>query len=242
MIAYTETEKSLLKAIVAEPDNDVPRCMLADELKTESFGPDQTARETLGEFIRVQVELARTPPCPACGGLPYLGGLPHECRQCHDLFEANRLRLLVTAECLLYTNGHKWCPASGCVLVAEDACGDMQQSPAPSPLARRLVFRRGFPDEVRHVRVADWVTPSVPRGRRSAEIRFGVGALTLDAHPTVTRVVVADQLLRASTGAWYWPHATLEPLGYPFHLQSHWAVKAEALRAMSAHLINLARS
>lgn len=74
-------ERAFLDSIIAAPDDDAPRLVYADWL--EDFG-----RPGRGEFIRVQVELARIPGCrhrPECLRLwpePYAG--PGHGPQCPD--------------------------------------------------------------------------------------------------------------------------------------------------------------
>jgi uncharacterized protein (TIGR02996 family) len=54
------TEAAFLAAIIERPDDDVPRLVFADWL-------DEHGQPERAEFIRVQVELAALPDCPACG-------------------------------------------------------------------------------------------------------------------------------------------------------------------------------
>lgn len=83
-------ERSLLDAILAHPDEDMPRLMYADWL--QEHGQDERA-----EFIRVQIELARLGQfggweCKVCGARPVpmaeleFGEVEHG-KGCYTLFE-----------------------------------------------------------------------------------------------------------------------------------------------------------
>ena len=68
----TQLDPGLLAAIIADPKNDDIRLIAADWL-------DEHGECDRAEFIRVQVELARTPrwlayPCKVCGATPCEGG------------------------------------------------------------------------------------------------------------------------------------------------------------------------
>lgn len=67
-LARTDTQRALLDAISANPDDDTPRLAYADSLDEAADG-ELTPR---GEFIRVQCELARIGPLPKCSGSHFL--------------------------------------------------------------------------------------------------------------------------------------------------------------------------
>lgn len=53
------TEADFLRAVIARPDDDAPRLILADWL-------DEQGQGERAEFIRVQCAIANPPGCPAC--------------------------------------------------------------------------------------------------------------------------------------------------------------------------------
>jgi uncharacterized protein (TIGR02996 family) len=64
-VTLTTTIAAMLAAVRESPDDDTPRLALADAL--DETDPDEGGDAGWAEFLRVQVELARTPPC---GHLP----------------------------------------------------------------------------------------------------------------------------------------------------------------------------
>lgn len=58
------TEEALLAAVLAAPNDDLPRLVLADHYEGELGQPERA------EFIRVQVEIAKVQACP----VPHNGG------------------------------------------------------------------------------------------------------------------------------------------------------------------------
>ena len=61
------TEAAILRAVCDQPDDDTPRLVYADWLEDyAAYTPDPAAAGTRAEFIRVQVELARTPGNMGC--------------------------------------------------------------------------------------------------------------------------------------------------------------------------------
>jgi len=133
------TADALLADIIAQRGDDTPRLILADWLEEH----EDPAR---GEFIRVQVELAKLPPCEfgdtMAGGARCFCG----CRRCdlgrreRELFQANDIRTL------------GWFglpqPWAG---VARLECFDED-----SPSYPYAVCRRGLIAEI-HCAAADWL-------------------------------------------------------------------------------------
>lgn len=122
----------LLAAVIADPEDDIPRLLYADAMEEDG----QTAR---AEFVRVQIELAKTPEriacdgmgipvCDDCGGDTDLDGV------CRSKVPNPKLDALRRREQELYGLLHPgiWGPMAG-LPVFSPAQGDLVSA-----------FRRGF--------------------------------------------------------------------------------------------------
>lgn len=98
---------ALLKAILAQPDEDMPRLMYADWLT-------ENGHESRGEFIRVQCELARMPEGDELTAGPYpepidpLDASEKRCRQCYTLKGRCRRHELMRRERQLWSMSLGW--------------------------------------------------------------------------------------------------------------------------------------
>lgn len=75
--------EALIRAVIEHPADNVPRLLLADYLEENGDANDRAR----AEFIRVQVELARTErPCPMGLANAEVGyrQSPHKCFMCSD--------------------------------------------------------------------------------------------------------------------------------------------------------------
>ena len=189
------TREGLMAAILAAPDDDLPRLVFADWL--EENGEAERA-----EFIRVQCELAKLPlykgdyaNCRNCDGDGYSEPPPYHriCRPCngtgkkdHANYTRNVLLRRRESELLTPTSKAKWFD------------GLMTHPASPN-----VKFRRGIVDEV-ECTLADWCGhnchqcagtgrsfpidgPSIPCRRCGGALVTGIGPTVLRASP-VTRV------------------------------------------------------
>lgn len=184
--------RAFLADIIAKPDDDLPRLVFCDWL--EGLGDDGAA--VRAEFIRVQVELAKTAgyvvsntdqtvmACAQCGeweGNSHRNGCQYSSlrRRERELFRRNYF------DWALPVRG-----ARQCAELAEDGTvGSMHWN---SEFHVEQVFRRGFVSEVR-CRLADWCGGY--RGRLVGHSDFaapGIGPEVVRRHP-VERVVLTDR-------------------------------------------------
>lgn len=278
----TETEKSLYKAILADPDNDIPRLMLADELISNSTPSDPPGgRAHFASFIMTQVEWSKTPECHLCldtgvmlDPLPGLashqfrsGGLREVCRCSASGATQKRkahLQLKFDANSLLSAFGSLWFPGRFHL----EGFDSQVVSPAwihysageslrrlSVPERPRLRVRRGFPHEVSHFRVEDWLSrpggPVPPGPNPCHEVALGapgLGAVLLSQCPTLSRAVPADVLDvyefrgREVGLGWAWPPHLLSSIGLPSRLNKTFSSPSDAADAMSEYLISEARN
>ncbi len=128
----TDTEAALMKAICADPDDDLPRLMLADHW--EEHG--QTDR---AEFCRIQMTLAGPSPCPT-------HGWDHNCADNNGYALRNRERELLNGSAATsYQPGLK----------NRDIWGVVYHLSPKVPNGMKEEFRRGFP-EIISCRGVDW--------------------------------------------------------------------------------------
>jgi uncharacterized protein (TIGR02996 family) len=125
----------LLRAIVEDPTDDLPRLLLADVL--------EEAGDPRGEFIRVQIELARLSRWP-CGGYYCNESVGHI--DCEDPARERRGALRRRERELLRTHGYRWKLDVNKLLVSRLADG---------------VFRRGFVASV-NLTCGDWCGAECP--------------------------------------------------------------------------------
>lgn len=213
----TDTGAALLKAIIANPDEDTPRLVYADYLQEN--GDDERA-----EFIRVQVALALL---PLCGGGDVVSA--GHCSTCRNVVEMRR-----HARELLGAHREKWLrvlcqkcggsgfnseidwPASnGCM-----ACNGTGDIGGLTESVHPATFARGFLDCVEGCRLADvFGRKMIPCAEcQKLSRRRGPGGATqmrcgncdggvrytdhqptawilrvFARHPTITRVPLADK-------------------------------------------------
>lgn len=220
MFTLTETERNLYKAILTEPDNDVPRLMLADELLANSTPSDPPGgREHFARFVATQVEWSQTPECPRCGDTgvipaPDRRPISHPSTDYRDLClicvhgsshqRQQHLRLKFEANSLLSMFGDSWFPGrSRLTGFGREAESGVAAHPAlvfrPEP--PHLVVRRGFPDEVQGFFVHDWLSrpggPVAPGPNPCGEVALpylGLGGALLLQYPTLRRATPWDTL------------------------------------------------
>ena len=99
------SEAAFLRTVCARPDDDLPRLVYADWLEEHSGDmPDPDAARARAEFIRVQVELARTPGNSGCyePGTDRPGHDPGtvRCRKCDLAVRAEKLFVRLPMESL----------------------------------------------------------------------------------------------------------------------------------------------
>jgi len=123
--------EALLRAILDNPDEDVPRLMYADEI--EGGDPDRAA------FIRDQVWLWAHPSCGSCTGPEWAAGKP--CGECRER-EERRGRVA----CQLFGRGlwQKFSDGANTIVPIGARWDDF------------LEYRRGFV-EVVHVHLREWL-------------------------------------------------------------------------------------
>jgi uncharacterized protein (TIGR02996 family) len=134
--------RGLLRAIVEDPADDVPRLLLADVL-------EEAGDEARAEFIRVQCRIATldadmmsTEDCghPDCPG----------CKERRALRRRERE--------LLVKHWHKWCPA---LPRTANVCLNLLPSAVPAANCCAFLFRRGFVASV-NLTCADWCGGECP--------------------------------------------------------------------------------
>lgn len=224
------THDALLAAVLAAPNDDLPRLVFADHLEGELGQPERA------EFIRVQVELAKLhqKPCSVASGAwigPLRSGRGHVaewpnsppgrcamplnelggglCRKCEAIPRLQRREQELIHADAPRPNGLKWSAWESWLGFNRVRCPDGMNW-----------FRRGFVSEVRCT-LAEWysgVQCSCGFGlqqtydcRRCGGVgRFAaIGPPVVRSHP-VTRVVLTDREPSQYTGvgirgdSWYW--------------------------------------
>jgi uncharacterized protein (TIGR02996 family) len=162
---------SLLKSILAHPDDDTVRLVYADWL-------EENEEEARAEFIRVQVEITKPHPivCDRCGNKLVrqpMSSVPDlsRCLTCsmtrgpfwEEVRQEVRAREKAEAResALLDANRERWLgqpfvvPCPDCVHWRGRMPKDCRCKGTRRVLSHNVVFRRGFPDEVQGCRLQD---------------------------------------------------------------------------------------
>jgi uncharacterized protein (TIGR02996 family) len=207
----TPVETGLLQAIRENPADDLPRLVYADWLDDH----DQPQR---AEFIRLQIELARRPPC----------GHPWRHRDCSSCVRRGR------AEELLSAYGVAWLaadlPEQNWTLRYSAAWFPL---PARSPRQRLAAFHRGF-SGVFFLALDDFLL----HAKRLAEFPLPIHAVQLlDRIPQATDAGYGwSTAYGESSGDFHLPVALWEQLPPPPQGRprvSGWFSQAEAIDALS---------
>lgn len=205
------TRDLMLAAVVASPDDDLPRLVMADHL-------DESGEAEYAEFVRVQVELAKVPEPGYKTIAPLFGsadpsyypdaGICTECRRtrperCRYHTLARRERELWEGRGWVYFQPPGWPQLTAYI---------PQTLPAITSFvaARGVILRRGFVAKI-HCTLADWCETCLECGgygnvHASGECRSdftGIGPAAVRRHPVRT-VRVTDRQPDARAGQWVW--------------------------------------
>lgn len=121
---------AFLSAILAAPDDDVPRLLLADWL-------DENGDAARAAFIRVQCELARLPACPTTSVDGGFAPNPCQC-QWHTLHRRAKVLVEAKADGGNHWNWQDWAAPAATLL-----------TPFGMPWTHaNYIFRRGFVEEI----------------------------------------------------------------------------------------------
>ncbi len=208
MNTVTDTERALLAAIRAHPDEDTPRLVYADLLQEQ--GDDDRA-----EFVRVQCELSH--PVPMTWA--HSDGAICTCSRCV---------LRDRESALLAANRERWlrvpcpkCDESGYLVTKRNGVptrwrcyncedGDTGGLTWYDDDRHPTVFRRGFPHELCGYRLDDVIEPSSATTltqvaeRRVTLVPTKWAIRVLTHHPTVTRIPLVDRVPLERNGVWLW--------------------------------------
>jgi uncharacterized protein (TIGR02996 family) len=236
------TESALLQAVIASPDDDLPRLVLADWLE-ENGQPERA------EFIRVQIDLDK-------------------CQWQGDLIEPWG-RHLVHREIQLLgvDDSDKWFPGPTWLeLVADTQVKDGYRFPDGS---RSGILRRGFVSEVRCT-LTDWCGGECPCFTNEPDYRHercggtgyltGIGPAVVRSHPVEVVVLTDREPWEERQGVYGWwretpdgDHTELPPYLFdvlaksdpdyhPFNEVVWYSTAEAAVAALSALLIAWAKS
>lgn len=233
-----DDESALVRAVCADPTNDLPRLVLADWW-------DEHGQPDRAEFVRVQCELAATYPAYVRDGVTYLGrgGGPEYETEMDRHFNALRRR-----ELDLLQHGPvgdaNWARWFGMKLPDAAVCDNLNRGRTPSDF--RFTYGRGFVESVRLPLAAF----------------MGVAA-ALFACQSVTAVTLSDRGPRQAGTQypdggppWGWSCYGLSLGEFPdelppelwallggerIHGWKYWPTRAAALDALSASVVAWAR-